>query len=264
MGKFKDRDIMIKDVILQLAPVASQTGIALRYDCPFCEHKKTLSISNENGNILYFCFSASCNVKGKISDRKELNFTRHEDKSPLPIPLDIRGFVPLARNDKALEMVLKRNSYEAYRKGRADIQYDVRQDRVVFMIREGDKLIDAVGRKLKENNKRPKWFRYARSRHPFVCPTKTDSTMAVLVEDCFSACAVSELHHGIALMGTNLPNEYLTTLKNYSRIVVALDRDASKKAIELTKHLKLVVPASLVFLKKDIKNMKLEEIKEIL
>ena len=65
-------------------------------------------------------------------------------------------------------------------------------------------------------------------------------------------------------MGTHLPNEYLTTLKSYSRIVVALDRDASKKAIELAKHIRLVVPSSLVLLEKDIKNMKLEEIKEIL
>ena len=35
---------MITDVILQLAPPPSQEGVALRYDCPFCDHKKTLSI----------------------------------------------------------------------------------------------------------------------------------------------------------------------------------------------------------------------------
>jgi len=64
-------------------------------------------------------------------------------------------------------------------------------------------------------------------------------------------------------MGTNLPNEYLTTLKKYSKIVIALDRDASKKAIELTKHIKLFVPASLTFLEKDVKNMELDKIMEI-
>ena len=65
-------------------------------------------------------------------------------------------------------------------------------------------------------------------------------------------------------MGTNLPNDYLTTLKSYSKIVVALDRDASKKAIELTKQLKLYVPSTLVFLEKDIKNMELTEIQELI
>jgi hypothetical protein len=55
----------------------------------------------------------------------------------------------------------------------------------------------------------------------------------------------------------------LTTLKNYSKIVIALDRDASKKAIELTKHIKLFVPASLTFLEKDVKNMELDKIMEI-
>ena len=65
-------------------------------------------------------------------------------------------------------------------------------------------------------------------------------------------------------MGTNLPNEYLTTLNSYSKIVVALDRDASKKAIELTKQLRLYVPSTLVFLEKDIKNMTLTEIQELI
>jgi hypothetical protein len=198
-----------------------------------------------------------------VSDRKELTFSKPKTLADKPVPLDSRSFVPLSRNCKALDMVVKRNSYEAYRKGIADIQYDVRQDRVVFMVKKDDKVVDAVGRKLSDADKRPKWFRYARSRHPFVCDAQTDSDKAVLVEDCFSACAVSQVHTGIALMGTNLPNDYLTTLKNYSKIIIALDRDASKKAVELTKHIRLVVPASLTFLEKDIKNMELNKIMEI-
>ena len=252
---------MITDVILQLAPPPSQEGTALRYDCPFCDHKKTLSIRNNNGTILYHCFSASCDVRGKVSDRKELTFKPKNLLTNL-FPMT-QYFVPLSRNCKALDMVVKRNSYEAYRKGIADIQYDVRQDRVVFMVKKDDKVVDAVGRKLSDADKRPKWFRYARSKHPFVCDAQTDSDKAVLVEDCFSACAVSQVHTGIALMGTNLPNDYLTTLKNYSKIIIALDRDASKKAVELTKHIRLVVPASLTFLEKDIKNMELNKIMEI-
>jgi len=255
---------MITDVILQLAPPPSQEGVALRYDCPFCDHKKTLSIKNDNGTILYHCFSASCDVRGKVSDRKELTFSKPKIVADKPVPLDSRSFVPLGRNQKALDMVVKRNSYEAYQHARADIRYDVRQDRVVFMVYKDGKAVDAVGRKLNEDDNRPKWFRYARSRHPFVCKAKTDTDTAFLVEDCFSACAVSQVYHGVALMGTNLPNEYLTTLKSYGRIVVALDRDASKKAIELTKQLKLYVPSTLVFLEKDIKNMSLTEIQELI
>ena len=255
---------MITDVILQLAPPPSQEGVALRYDCPFCDHKKTLSIKNDNGTILYHCFSASCDVRGKVSDRKELTFSKPKIVADKPVPLDSRSFVPLSRDCKALDMVVKRNSYEAYQHARADIRYDVRQDRVVFMVYKDGKAVDAVGRKLNEDDNRPKWFRYARSRHPFVCRAKTDTDIAFLVEDCFSACAVSQVYHGVALMGTNLPNEYLTTLKSYSKIVVALDRDASKKAIELTKQLKLYVPSTLVFLEKDIKNMELTEIQELI
>ena len=262
MGKFKQVDVMIQDIVLQLAPPPSD--VALRMDCPACNHKNTLSIMNNNGTILYHCFSASCNVKGRVSDRKELTFSKPKPLADKSVPLDSRSFVPLSRNCKALDMVVKRNSYEAYQHARADIRYDVRQDRVVFMVYKDGKTVDAVGRKLNEDDNRPKWFRYARSRHPFVCRAKTDTDIAFLVEDCFSACAVSQVYHGIALMGTNLPNEYLTTLKSYSKIVVALDRDASKKAIELTKQLKLYVPSTLVFLEKDIKNMELTEIQELI
>ena len=262
MGKFKEINIMMQDLILQLAPPPSD--VALRMDCPYCNHKNTLSITNTNGTIFYHCFSASCNLKGRVTDRKELKFTKHELPPRKTIPLDLRSFVPLGRNQKALDMVIKRNSYEAYQHARADIRYDVRQDRVVFMVTKDKKFVDAVGRKLDDHDKRPKWFRYARSKHPFVCKTKTKSDTAFLVEDCFSACAVSQVYHGVALMGTNLPNEYLTTLKSYSKIVVALDRDASKKAIELTKQLRLYVPSTLVFLEKDIKNMTLTEIQELI
>ena len=42
-----------------------------------------------------------------------------------------------------------------------------------------------------------------------------------------------------------------------------LQTNKSKKAVELTKHIRLVVPASLTFLEKDIKNMELNKIMEI-
>ena len=53
---------------------------------------------------------------------------------------------------------------------------------------------------------------------------------------------------GVALKSLNKLDEALVT---------------SKKAVELTKHIRLVVPASLTFLEKDIKNMELNKIMEI-
>ena len=40
------------------------SGTNKRMDCPFCYHRNTFSVRNENGRLLWNCFHASCNVKG--------------------------------------------------------------------------------------------------------------------------------------------------------------------------------------------------------
>ena len=83
--------------------------------------------------------------------------------------------------------------------------------------------------------------------------------MGFVVEDCASACAVSHLVTGIALLGTNLLPEHVELLQNYKRIFVALDKDATDKALGMVRALHNRVPTKLVILTQDIKNMKGQE-----
>ena len=75
------------------------------------------------------------------------------------------------------------------------------------------------------------------------------------MEDCASACSLSNFVSGVALLGTNLQDSHLPSLRKYNRLVVALDKDATQKAFQLVRQLQAHRPTSLVVLNKDVKDM---------
>ena len=164
-------------------------------------------------------------------------------------------FVSVSRRVEAESYLRKVGAYDAYLSGAADIRYDVRMNRVVFLIREGKRVIDAAGRAL--DGRGPKWYRYGSSRSPFVSDAGTP--IACVVEDCASACSVCSIVSGVALFGTNLLAEHIEVLKRYDRVFVALDKDATDKAITMVRTLHSHVPTRLMVLHTDLKNMEKDE-----
>jgi DNA primase len=163
-------------------------------------------------------------------------------------------FVSLSRNLDAELYVRSVHAYDAYLAGRADIRYDFRTGRVVYLVKHDGKVVDAVGRSI--NGKGAKWYRYGNSSIPFACGEKN---VGIVVEDCASACSVSHISTGIALLGTNLLDEHIHQLSNYQKIFVALDKDATDKALDMVKILCRKVPTRLMVLDRDLKNMTNEE-----
>jgi len=232
-----------------------------RSDCPACGKPNTVSVSDNGFERLWFCFHADCNVKGAtgISLTKENSKSAFVKREPIKEEADIKfkipdTFVSLSRNINAENYLKKTNSYDAYLAGLADIRYDFQRDRVAYLVKEGDKVVDATGRNLTDN--KPKWLRYGNSKHPFVCGT---SDNCFVVEDCPSACSVSNLVTGLALMGTSLLDSHIQVIRNYKKIFVALDKDATRTAVDIVRHLSNYVPTKLVVLKKDLKNMEKED-----
>jgi hypothetical protein len=127
------------------------------------------------------------------------------------------------------------------------------------MVKDGRKVVDAVGRAL--NDVRPKWYRYGKSQTPFVCG---NHDTVFVVEDCASACAVSNKVTGLALLGTNLLQEHVRVLQKYERVYIALDKDATDKALDMVRRLYFLVPTSLAVLQQDLKNMTDDERDEYL
>ena len=89
---------------------------------------------------------------------------------------------------------------------------------------------------------------------------------AVLVEDVISAITVANYFPvtGFGILGTSLQQEHLYALSDFDRVVVALDPDASKKALEHAKDLNSYVKEVRVLkLKDDLKYKSLEDFNKL-
>ena len=56
-------------------------------------------------------------------------------------------------------------------------------------------------------------------------------------------------------MGTSLLDEHIEIIKKFKKVYVALDKDATSKAISLIRKLRNYVPTKLIVLNKDLKDM---------
>ena len=103
---------------------------------------------------------------------------------------------------------------------------------------------------------------YGSKEVPFKCGECDD---AVIVEDCASACAVSNILTGISIMGTSLMPEHKKYLEPYKNLYVALDRDATSKSYEIANELKSdgFKNVKVKPLTDDLKYFNTDEIKEM-
>ncbi len=235
-----------------------------RSDCPACGNKNTFSVTDDGLQRLWYCFHADCNVSGRTGitlTKEHAGRALNRSQAPPPVPRTSNTyeipdtFVSLSRNLDAELYVKHVQAYDAYLAGRADIRYDFKRNRAVFLIKQGNKVVDAAGRSLDGRN--PKWYRYGTSKNPFV--SGRDSRVACVVEDCASACSVSGIITGVAILGTNLLPEHIDTLRKFQTVYVALDKDATDKAIDMVRTLNPHVPTKLIVLKHDLKNMQKDE-----
>ena len=243
---------------------------SMRMDCPNCSGKNTLSVSNKLGTIVWYCFKASCDLKG--ASKKDIpsdwikSFLSNQKSETSQIRQnsyhyygeDLAEYVPpsycvpiksLSKTYQRIRSVDLLSKYGIHDYG--NLRVDVKEDRLVFPVRCYGKTVDAVGRwfGLNPNYKGPKWKRYNSSGLPYVHwkpQNLTKLTTVVIVEDAISAAVVSEHFRdaiGLALLGTNLTaptKQYITHLCNTSdnrKIIVALDPDASMKTLSMSKEL---------------------------
>ena len=236
-----------------------QPNGTMRLDCPLCHRKNTFSVAEKNGQRLYNCFHAQCTAKG----RTKLRLTT-DNTNPLPLRVhspvraepslvfeEPNTFVPISRSDKAFSYIRSVNVSKAYNNGWVDLRFDFKRNRVVYLIKDGNRVVDAVGRSL--TDEKPKWWRYGRSGFPFICGV---GHVGIVVEDCASACSVSSNYTGIALLGTSLLDSYIPILSRYKKLYVALDKDATKKALDIVIKLQDVTTTKMMILNQDLKDMR--------
>lgn len=236
-------------------------GVTKRTTCPECGKANTFTVTNDGITTLYNCYSANCSVHGGsntglATDSFGPNLEKRDETFVMP-----EGLVPVARSTAAMEYLREFGCMDALLTGRADIMYDVAQQRVVFMVHHNGEIVDATGRAL--DKRVPKWYRYGKSSRAFECVGVRNPSVAVVVEDCASACSASRLFTGVALLGTNILPSHIQQLRKYTDVIVALDKDASVKAIDLAAQIGLHVPTSVKVLEADLKYLDKDELEEL-
>ena len=244
----------MSSILSKLQELNVEEGVSKRFDCVICGKKNTLSVTKKRGKLLWNCFSASCNTRGNVgvdfSKDDLVKEIENKDKGEELKPFIFPDYcVNVDRSDKAIKYIKHFDFYDVYEANPNYFMYDVKGDRLVFVVEHGGSVVGAVGRSLKGGMK---WLRYDSCHAPFIM--KANSDTAIIVEDCVSACVVAKCHNGVALLGTNLLTEHIKYLKQFSKIWVALDRDATSKSLDIQRKIAIHIPDCYIkILDRDLK-----------
>ena len=252
-----------KEQLEIVSKIPVKEGEGFNMNCPFCGGYKTFGLAVKDGKKLYHCFKVSCGVKGvqdvgmsshTIMRRLNNKSSKDRTKKLLPIPTMLGE----PKNYPAVMKYLSNtNCLAAYKKDLIEIKYSPAENRVLFFSEDGQ---GAVGRSL--IGAVPKWKQFGLIEGLIKVGS---GNKAIVVEDIASACAIGGLtdYVGCALLGTVLNTQQRAQLMLFSDIMIALDKDASKKAIQLKSRLEGRVNTKVIFLEDDIKNTQAKKIREL-
>lgn len=244
--------------MINIADIDIAEGATKRMDCPSCKGKNTFTVSKLNGVVIFNCYKSGCDARGAsmvgmtaaeikaaLASRQSIAESKLEVDAPtMELPVNFSYDL----SDKRVQDFIKRWDLEG-----TPMLYDVAACRVHFIIHSAKgRIIDTVGRTLRGDT--PKWLRTSGKADYY---KRGDSSVAVVVEDAISACAVAK--HvpnatGFALLGTNLNDKHIEALQKYDKVLIALDPDAALKSLELVQKCKSrSIEATAVMLKNDVK-----------
>ena len=209
-------------------------GQTHRGNCPVCKRNNTFTAKNDMGTLMWNCYAHSCRVSGatktNLTAEEIRRYMTKEGQISL-VDFTLPEYIVVDYKQPALVELCSKYQLNP---ARFDIRWDVKENRVVFPVYQDAVIIDAVGRATEPTAF--KWRRYGTARAPFIAGF-TDT--AVVVEDAISACVVAT-HGGtgFALLGTMLLSEHIDRLRQYRKVIVALDPDAMVKSIEYTRTLR--------------------------
>ena len=227
--------------------ISLANGDTKRMDCPECNGRKTFTVTNNMGSLVWNCYKAGCSVSGG----KRVHLTAEDIRTSLGSVAEETQAVTF---DKPEWIVYDNAAIQDYcdtwdlNPDMMGLMYDVKEHRVVFPNRHNGVMVDASGRTL--GNRLPKWKRYGNSSLPY---TFGCGKTAVVVEDCVSAaivgatesisgCSDGDGFVGVAVLGTSLSEGHKRYLSQFSTAIVALDPDALPKTLQIAKELRGHVP----------------------
>lgn len=239
-----------RDQIDILSSIRINDGEKKSLDCPFCGGRKKFGIVKQDGKLLWNCFRSSCGVKGSYNAGRGASgvkaYLRGKETKAVyynSLPSIVSS---IDHHKEALSYIESVNSLEAYRDGLIKIKYAPRDNRVLFYTEDGR---GAVGRAL--DGRTPKWYTYGDTSKGI----KVGQGIPVLVEDAPSACSVSRLegYCGYALLGTRVTPSIKAQLRHFDKVIIILDKDASSKAVSMSRSIQSITKAAVRFTTEDLK-----------
>jgi len=223
----------------------TEGGRPYRGDCPECRGRNTFTATKELGDIKYNCFKLGCTVGGIYgTDMTAAEIHRYREQQQQQ-----RAYTNIKKEKETMEIpeyvVTPKASHTKYQRyvrrwgiALGDVMYDVKDERVVFPIKHGGRIVDAVGRAVgKKQN--PKWYRYTGEADYYTIGT--GSTL-LIVEDVVSAViAVQEMPYitAMAILGTSMNPKHFEKIGEYDKVIIALDPDAIGKTVEYRREIEL-------------------------
>ena len=209
------------------------SGETKRLNCPSCNGYKTFTVTNNMGSLLWNCYKASCKISGGTRVRLTSEDIRkslgHVAEETYALVFDKPEWI--VKDNDSIQDFCDQWELDADELG---LLYDVKENRVVFPVMQGNVMMDATGRSL--SHRLPKWKRYGKSSLPYAYG---HGKTAVVVEDCVSAAIVGgDVHVGVAVLGTSLSDYHKRYLSQFSTAIVALDPDALPKTLQFAKELR--------------------------
>ena len=243
-------------------------NVTERFNCPSCGNYNTLSVTQKIGGTMWFCFHNSCKTQGRMG----ATITTDMLSKYFEEPANNIAFKPPDSwfdRSQVKKLLNKHNILDVYDDRRVNVGWDSDKERYVFLIWVDGTCVGGTGRSYTAV---PKWLVYTPNKAPLVVPkfgtyyspyhSPNDKKIGVVVEDAISAAAVSHVHDGIAILGTYIPDRYIPVLSSYDELIIALDEDATDKALMYQQMLNVFVPTKLIMLKQDLKDMHKDAIQD--
>lgn len=263
---------------IRLAANVLSSGESVRGKCPWCHGGRSgedsFIVTRHQGTALYVCHRASCDNKSKGALSINGAPVSMPAKKPAPKRERVFEWETFDLTDHDWETVVRKYGIpiEMFKK-LSNLRISRYSD-LVCTLYTSKGLVGGVEVRLSD----PKGH-----RKTLIYPNDDFEGMAfckhalwekegyrdeiILVEDIFSAMKASRFMDSASLMGTTFNSEQAKLLADmkYKRVWLALDADASAKAVSLYKRHRVMLPQMrVVLLEQDIKNMKYKEIGKLL
>jgi DNA primase len=215
--------------------------------CPYCDNRKfNLQISTSKG--IFNCWA--CSAKGKVEKffkDQNLDFDKTNWQSSAPMAgkpaaehMDFSGFRPV-------EYDLHKKFLSSRGITREDIPkynlmttgYGRYKDKLIIPLKEGNEVVYFVSRDMFNKG------RYCnpvinKKEHLLYYTGKKNSLSLYIVEGAFDAISLNKIGFSVAmLLGSSISKEQIDKIKRigFKEVVVCLDGDLKKKALDLYKKL---------------------------